>query len=232
MWVALLSCLACLPLVLATGGSAVSRSFPVLPPDGAVVGPRPVFQLGYESLEDPNPRKLRFRIRLDPVRSASGSEELVFDQRKRRSGWLMGHPGHMIYRPHRPLPDGEYRWDVSFWNGVEWRQGGTKFEIRVDSIPPANVEGLRIEPRREGQELLLVWDPVTLDQAGGPEFVSRYYVYRFERRGLFRRVRSNQVAVVEQPRYVDQQPQAEGTRILYYRITAEDAAGNEGDLLE
>lgn len=220
--------LACTTTLPAVAGPEISRCFPVLPPDGAVVGPRPVFQLGYESLEDPHPRKLRFRIRLDP--QGPDRATLVFDQRERRSGWLVGEPGHMIYRPRRPLPDGRYRWDVAVWNGVEWSAGGKKFDLRVDSIPPASVEGLRVELRQDGEELLLEWEPVTLDRNGAPEFVTRYHVYRFTRRGLFRRVRSSKIAVVEQPRFVATDV---GDRtILFYRITAEDVAGNEGGLLE
>ena len=138
----------------------------------------------------------------------------------------------MIYRPRRPLPDGLYRWDVAVWNGVEWSGDGKKFELRVDSIPPASVEGLRAESRQKGRELLLEWDPVTLDREGGPEFVRSYHVYRFERRGRFRRVRSNEIAVVEQPRFVDSQSDVGDAMILFYRVTAEDAAGNEGDLLK
>ncbi len=41
--------LACTTTLPAVAGPEISRCFPVLPPDGAVVGPRPVFQLGYES---------------------------------------------------------------------------------------------------------------------------------------------------------------------------------------
>ena len=62
--------------------------------------------------------------------------------------------------------------------------------------------------------------------------IFRYHVYRFEQSGAFRGVRTHEIAVVEQPFYLDTEPPAEGTKILYYRVTAEDAAGNEGTLLE
>ena len=209
---------------------AASRVFPVAPLDGAVVGPRPVFQLGYEALGEPHPRKLRFRIRLEPLHP--GREPLVFDQRRRSSGWLAGEPDRVLYRARKPLPDGSYRWEVAAWNGVEWLVGDDVFELRVDSIPPAEVEGLRVVLQRDDERLVLEWKPVTLDRNGAPEFVVRYHVYRFERRGGFRGVRSHEIAVVEQPRFLDTEPRSERSKILYYRITAEDAAGNEGSLLE
>jgi hypothetical protein len=208
---------------------AVSRVFPVAPADAAVVGPRAVFELGYETLGERHPRKLRFRIRLDP--RTQGAEGYVFDQRERRSGWLVGEPQRVLYRHRKPLRDGLYRWDVSAWNGVDWLVGRESFEIRVDSIPPADVVGLRVGLQREEGRVLLEWDPVTLDRNGAPEFVARYHVYRFERRGVFRKVRSQEIAVVEQARFLGE-PRSKDPRILYYRVTAEDAAGNEGSLLE
>ena len=209
---------------------SVDRVFPVSPADGAVVGPRTVFELGYEALGELQPRKLRFRISLDPVRS--GAASYVFDQRQRQSGWLIGEPDRVLYRPRKPLQDGLYRWEVAAWNGVEWLAGKDVFEVRVDSIPPAAVEGLRVLLEREGRRLVLDWKPVTLDRNGSPEFVVRYHVYRFERRGGFRGVRSQEIGVVEQPRFLDIEPETEPSKILYYRVTAEDAAGNEGSLLE
>ncbi len=209
---------------------AVGRVFPVSPADGAVVGPRTVFQLGYEVLGERHPRKLRFRIRLDPVHP--GSEPYVFDQRQRRAGWLVGEPDRVLYRTRKPLQDGLYRWEVAAWNGVEWLVGDDVFEVRVDSIPPADVEGLRVVLQHDGERLVLEWKPLTLDRNGAPEFVVRYHVYRFERRGGFRGVRSHEIAVVEQPRFLDTEPRSERSKILYYRVTAEDAAGNEGSLPE
>ena len=195
-----------------------------------MVGPRTVFEVGYEALGELQPRKLRFRIRLDPLRPGAGS--YVFDQRQRPSGWLVGEPERVLYRTRKPLQDGSYRWEVAAWNGVEWLVGKDVFEVRVDSIPPGDVEGLRIVSQREGQRLVLEWNPVTLDRNGAPEFVVRYHVYRFERYRAFRGVRSHEIGVVEQPRFLDTEPQSERSKILYYRVTAEDAAGNEGSLPE
>lgn len=208
----------------------MSRVFPVSPADGAVVGPRTVFQVGYEALGQPHPRRLRFRIRLDPLQP--GAEGYVFDQRRRKSGWMVGEAERVLYRARKPLRDGLYRWEVAAWNGLEWVDGDDVFKIRVDSIPPAAVEGLRVVSHRDGGRLFLEWNPVTLDRNGAPEFVARYHVYRYERRGTFRRVRSHEVAVVELPRFLDSEPRAARSEILYYRVTAEDAAGNEGRLLE
>jgi hypothetical protein len=199
---------------------------PVFPGDGDVVGPRTVFEIGYEVLGDPPPRRLRFRIRLEPVGDRGTAE--VFDQRRRPSGWLVGEPGRVLYRPRRDLADGEYRWETAAWNGVNWVVSRQRPTFRVDSVPPADVEDLRLEFDRSAGRALLEWPPVTSDREGRPEFVARYHVYRYEERGPFRRVRPHEVAVVEQPTYVDTDAALRDVRILFYRVTAEDEAGNEG----
>ncbi|MHC4429828.1 MAG: hypothetical protein ACYS0D_14695 [Planctomycetota bacterium] len=75
---------------------------------------------------------------------------------------------------------------------------------------------------------VIEWDPVTLDRNERPEYVARYHVYRYERGSSFRRVRVHEIGVVEQPRYVDTNDASEGKIVLFYRVTAEDEAGNEG----
>jgi hypothetical protein len=204
----------------------VDRVWPIAPPDGAVTGPRTVFEIGYGALGDPHPRELRFRIRLDPTRE--GGRSYVFDQRRRASGWLVGEQGRVLYRPRKALDDGEYRWQVGAWNGVEWVESPDRHAIRIDSVPPGDVDGLQVKLDREAGHAILEWPPVTLDRDGRPEFVQRYHVYRYERGGPFRRVRVMEIAVVEQPRFVDIGVATRGERILYYQVTAEDEAGNEG----
>jgi hypothetical protein len=206
--------------------SPVDRIRPVAPADGDVVGPRAVFEIEYDALADPHPRRLNFRIRLEPVRP--GVEAKVFDQREREAGWLVGAPGRVLYRPRRDLDDGSYRWEAAAWSGVEWLVARERPVFRVDSVPPAPVAGLSVELVPGTGVARLEWDPVALDRDGSPEYVARYHVYRFEEGGPFRTVRPREIAVVEQPRYVDDTALEEHVQILYYRVTAEDLAGNEG----
>jgi hypothetical protein len=202
----------------------VERVFPIAPPNKAAVGARPVFELGYEAPGETSPRELRFRITLD--RARPDARDYAFDQRKQRSGWAPGAPGRMLYRPARPLRDGVYRWSAWFWNGAEWVGGDDRFELRVDSVPPAPIADLRVSRGPDGGPVILEWSPVTLDQQGRPEYVARYHVYRHERPAIVPGVRRLEIGVVEQPRFVDPDPPAE-PRLLYYTVAAEDDAGNE-----
>ena len=224
--VAFLAAVAWVAGLAAAPPAPVDRVWPIAPADGAVTGPRTVFEIGYGALGDPHPRELRFRLRLEPAQA--GGRAYVFDQRRRRSGWLVGEPGRVLYRPRKPLDDGEYRWQVAAWNGVQWVVSPDLHLIRIDSVPPGEVEALQVKLDRESGRAMLEWAPVTLDRDGRPEFVERYPVYRYERGGPFRRVRVKELAVVEQPGWVDMEVASTGERILFYQVTAEDEAGNEG----
>ena len=197
------------------------------PEEGAIVGSRPVFHLGYEGSGELRPRGMRFRITLDPA--GPDGEAYVFDQRRRHSGWASAGDGLVLYRPRKPLEHGRYRWRVGFWDGVEWIENAGSRGIRVDSVPPADVEGLSVLLDAERGEVRLEWKPVALDRDGRPEFVARYHVYRYERRAFPRGIKALEVGVVVEPRFVDRDPPHNESRILYYRVTAEDQAGNEPD---
>ena len=146
--------------------------------------------------------------------------------REHQSGWMIGDEERMLYRTARPLADGDYRWDVAAWNGHEWIDGPSRFELRIDSVPPAEVEGLTVVRDPESGAATLEWDPVALDRNGRPEFVTRYHVYRYSRGEPVRKVRVHEIATVELPSYVD--AEAKNEPLLLYRVTAEDEAGNEG----
>jgi len=83
--------------------------------------------------------------------------------------------------------------------------------------------------REELGEVLLEWDPVALDRDGRPEFVARYHVYRYQRRAFPKGIKALEVATVVEPRFVDRDPPKDTSKILYYRVTAEDRVGNEPD---
>lgn len=199
---------------------------PLAPEDGAYVGGRPVFEIDYESPAELEPRTLSFRIVLQPLVADGEAKPLRFDQRRNRSGWLPGAPGRILYRPRKPLPHGRYRWTAESWNGVDWTRGSRTFELTIDAVPPAEVEGLELTFARSRGEVVLEWDPVALDRKGGPEHVVRYRVYRYERKDTIARVRTFEAGTVESPRFVDPVAPAAQARILFYRVVAEDAAGN------
>jgi hypothetical protein len=223
-WRALLPLLATVAS-LPSSAQVPERVYPVRPADGAVVGPRPVFCIGYEIPSERAAGELRFRITLDP--RDRGLEPYDFDQRRRRSGWLLGDEGEVLYRPRKPLDDGRYRWRAWAWNGVDWVPGEDAFDLRVDSVPPAAVEGLRVRFDEKKGQVHLEWDPVTLDLSGRPEFVARYHVYRYERRVFPPAARVHEIGVVEQTRFVDKDPPPTASKILFYKVVAEDQAGNE-----
>ncbi len=201
------------------------RAFPISPDHQSVVGGRPVFSIGYAASEDLEQRELRFRLTLAPT--GNTGRTLVFDQRERRRGWLPGEGDSYIFRPFRPVPDGSYRWRVEFWSGVEWIGGGDSHELTIDSVPPAEVTDLQVRADRELGGMILEWQPVAADRDGRPEFVRRYHIYRYEQRPFFSGALKNEVGVSELPRFEDRTPLPDGLEILYYRVAAEDLAGNE-----
>ena len=197
------------------------RVFAVAPEQAAYADSRPLFIIGYEAPDRLESRELRFRLTLTDDR-----RERVFDQRKRRKGWAHGEEGRMLYHPRRPLPDGEYRWKVELWNGVEWIGGGPARELTIDTVPPADVEGLEVRAIERGR-IELAWVPVSLDRDGRPEFVARYHVYRYEKRGSFPTLEMFEIGVSETAAFLDIRAPTDGSSIVYYRVTAEDLAGNE-----
>jgi hypothetical protein len=219
-----------LALALALGVGAVPAQqqvevFPLEPSDRAVVGPRSVFHVGYRGLGEDAPRGRRFRIVLKA--EWIDGESFVFDQRNERGGWTPGEPGRMLYRPRRPLPDGSYTWSVAIWSGTVWTESTEDFRLRVDSVPPAAVAGLGIRYDHESEIVELEWEPVTLDAEGGAEFVARYHVYRYPRADLRAQVRPYEVVTTEQTRVSLPVEAPQQEKIWFYRVTAEDLAGNE-----
>lgn len=202
--------------------------YPLDPPDGAVVNSRPVFQLAYEGIDSGALRASRFRIAL----SSDGfrNESLIFDQREAATGWAHAEPGKVLYYPRHPVPDGEYQWKVWRWDGVGWIEGRRSFSLRVDSVAPADVEGLRIEYDHARGRYDLKWKPVTLDRNGDPEYVARYHVYRYDKGPPFPAVSLLEIGVSEIPELTldeDRAERAASAPLLFYRVVAEDEAGNQ-----
>ncbi len=199
------------------------RVYPVAPEEGAVTRERPVFLLGFDGVDPEEERRLRFKLSLEPDGDRSAAR--IYDQRERRSGWVLGREGQVVFRPPRPVPDGTYHWRAWAWNGVEWVAAGAARSLRVDTVPPAAVEGLEVSLDRTLERLVIEWDPVTLDRDGGPEYVRRYHVHRHELDPRQPPARIYEIGVVESPRFEDRLPTGDPV-IVFYRVSAEDLAGN------
>ena len=211
------------------GPGALAQSiddvYPIEPENGVTVGPRPVFRLGVDGRDL---IKMKFRIVL--TQDDFDTEAYVFDWTEDEAGWMytgLGDEFGGLYRTRKPIADGEYQWRADGWNGIDWVEGDATSWVTVDSIPPADVEGLKMRVERNGAAIRMEWDPVTIDQEGAPEYVERYHVYRYTRKSFFFVIRPFEIAVVDFPRYVDSDPVALDSTLVFYKITAEDAAGNE-----
>jgi len=198
---------------------------PVSPEDDSVVQARPLFHLAYTGLDDDGLRKARFRIVLES--QTERGVTFSFDQRKRRNGWTAGDAGEMIYRPKRPIQDGRYRWEVAFWDGTGWQTDDRRFRLRVDSVPPAAVENLKVSHDAGLGVVDLEWDPVALDVEGGAEYVALYHVYRYPRADRTPTVEPFEVAETDQTRVTIAVDTEEDAKLWFYRVSAEDLAGNE-----
>ena len=216
-------------LVAIVGSSSATaqtpaRVAPFGPPEGAVVGPRPLFEVEYSGIEDERLRDARFRIVLS--RDGVLSEAYRFDQRERRTGWIPGEAGRMVYRPPYRLEDGAYAWRVAFWNGVRWVEGPQTARLRVDTVPPAEVGGLNVVLDRGGDEVVLSWDPVVFDQEGQPEYVAHYRVLRYESGPPWPVARVFEVGQTQDPVWIERLSSDDDAGLVVYRVIAEDEAGN------
>lgn len=211
-------------LAAAARAQTVNDVYPVDPPDGGTAGIRPMLQVGAQGTDL---AKMRFRIEMS--RDDFETIAYAFDQKEEPAGWtftaLAGENG-AVYRVRTPLQDGSYTWRAAAWNGVDWVHGRKISRLRIDGVPPADVAvRMRVDPRRKS--VLLEWDAVTVDRDGRPEVVNRYKVYRYERRAPFFVVRPFEIGTTDGLSFEDGSPQALGTGLLFYKVTAEDAAGNE-----
>ena len=205
----------------------VDRVFLVEPSDGGVVGPRPKLQVGIEGTDL---GKVRFKIELS--RDSFETIAHTFDQLEEPGGWLFtalnGENGGMLW-VQKPLSDGVYAWRASAWNGVDWVRGRDTRRLVVDSVPPADVTGLRMRVDPKDRAILLDWDPVVSDRNGHGEAVSKYHVYRYDLRSFFFSIRAFEIGETPGTSFRDDSRRVSDVPLLFYKVAAEDAAGNEPD---
>ena len=201
------------------------RVSPVAPEDGAAIGKKPRFVV---SAPGGDLDKLRFRIEL----SADGFQSIayLFDQKESAQGWavttLPDGSAAEAYFPKEALRGGDYRWRASSWDGLDWKTGGETFRLRIDDVPPADVEAVMLR-RMPGASCVHVdWHPVTLDRDGRPEQIAQYHVYRYTAKGAMQPIRPFEAGRTPALQFDDCDPEAIASPILYYRVVAEDTAGN------
>jgi hypothetical protein len=201
------------------------KVYAVAPEDGAVLGPRPLFQIAAREIDDEGLRRLELRIVLSSDRFQS--ETYVFDRREREAGWTPGEEGRLLYHPRQPIADGEYAWRLSLWDGARWIVSSPTYRLRIDSVPPAEVRGVRVRHDGARGALVLEWEPVTLDERGSAEYVERYRVYGHERASPFPPAAVYEIGATETPRLeIPLEPGADPP-LWFFKVTAIDAAGNE-----
>ncbi len=198
---------------------------PELPKDDASVGKKPRF---FIRIDGGDVETLKFRIELS--RDEFKTIAYTFDQLKDDNGWAVTvlddqTPG-AVYFSHQPLAGGAYLWRVASWDGLSWMNGTGRFRIQIDDVPPADVDGVRMTRDPETSCVRIAWEPVTIDRDGGPERVARYHVYRYAAKGPTHPIRPFEAGETVELALEDCDAAALSKPVLFYRIVAEDEAGN------
>lgn len=179
------------------------------------------------------------------VASDSEFEEIVatFDMSKQRGGWALGDPVGFEQIPPDLIPenyegihlrtqlklsDGEYYWRASkTLDGSSWQLISGVANFRLDTSPPSGVDSLKIRRRADGT-LDLEWQPVSSSESGDSEEVAGYRVYRYDK--LLKRYPSMTryiVGELEGNTALSLAPANNEPKIVFYRVHAVDAVGNE-----
>jgi hypothetical protein len=211
------------------GVSTFAATRPLSPQDGEAVSARPKLVFLYTDFKP----KMRFSIEL----SRDGFEEDIhsWDMRKSWRGWTLysdnadvEYASGATFTPTEDLAEGTWEWRITAHEGGADIPLDFVSSFMVDNTPPAEVAGLRIRPDEESGNPILSWDPVFLDINGGPETVSHYKVYRYDRRGRFLVGGNLQVVgMSETTRLLIEKPSWSPSRINYFMVTAVDQVGNE-----
>ncbi len=200
----------------------VREVYPLAPEDGDTVGPRPHFRVEVDGSEL---YEMRFKIVLS--QDDFDTEAYVFDQMQDPDGWAFenwdGAYG-AIYMTRKPIADGEYDWKVFAWNGVDWVEGDDVYRVHIDGIEPEPVEIYL--SRARGGGVLIEWDPVFRDLRGDNEEIARYHVYRWTSRQVHMMMSMWEVGQTDGLEFVDESDAARSGSLLFYKVTAEDLAGN------
>lgn len=218
-------CPAALLLASAASAQVLESVRPGFPASGETVGPKPIFKV---LVEGSDVHKMRFKIELS--RDDFDTIERTIDQTKDENGWaflLSGDEWGGAFRTREPLGHGAWEWRAYAWNGVDWVKADDEGRFSVDAIPPADVDGVDMRIDREEKVVRLRWAPVTTDRDGRPERVSKYKVYRYQKKSFFFSIRAFELGETDRTWFDDRDPQALAAPLVFYKIVAEDEAGNE-----
>ncbi len=198
---------------------------PESPPYGASVGKKPRFLI---RVSGGDVEKLRFKITLS--RDAWNTVAYTFDQLDDAAGWavtaLRDQTPCAVYFPRQPLAGGDYEWRVASWDGLSWKDGEADFRLQIDDVPPGDVDGLRMVRERASGCVHLAWLPVLTDREGRAERVARYHVYRYAAKGPTHPIRPFEAGETTSHAFDDCDGEALKKTVLFYRVVAEDEAGN------
>lgn len=198
---------------------------PYEPLDGARSGTRPKFVVRAESA---SVMKLRFKIELSRDRFKTIS--YTFDQLKDSNGWAFtaaeGQEPGAIHFARQPIKGGDYLWRVASWDGLSWMTGPTEFRITVDDVSPAEVTGVRMTRVKGSGCVRVSWDSVVTDANGGTERIKQYHVYRYWERTRVNPIGPFAAGSTTDTEFEDCNPLTLGKPLVFYRVEAEDEAGN------
>jgi hypothetical protein len=214
-----------LGLAAPAAAQSLEASWPGEPVSGASVGPRPILSVHVEGTDV---ELMKFRIALS--RDEFKTVAHTFDQGADANGWawmLLGDEHGAIYRVKEPLQDGLWEWKVWAWNGIEWVPGKHTARFTVDAVPPADVDGVSMRANRIKKSIDLRWSAVVTDQNGRPERVRKYKIYRWSKKAFFAPIRVFGIGETETTWFEDTDAKVLDYPILFYKIVAEDEAGNE-----
>jgi len=198
---------------------------PESPRDGASVGKKPRFQIRAAGVDV---EKLRFKIELSA--DAFRTVAYTFDQLQEPNGWAYTllddtSPG-AAYFTRLPIQGGDYTWRVASWDGLSWKTSTDAFHVRIDDVPPAEVEGVLMWRDARTECVRIHWRAVTTDRDGREERIAVYHVYRYASKGPTQPIRPFEVGTTSSLEFDDCDLEVGKKPILFYRVVAEDEAGN------
>ena len=202
-----------------------TRLLPESPKDHASVGKKPRFTI---RVDGSDVEQLRFRIELS--KDQFKTIDYTFDQVKDSNGWAYTalddqSPG-AVYFTRQPIAGGDYEWRVASWDGLGWQDGHGISRVVIDDVPPADVDLVRMRREPNRTCVQISWAPVATDIQGRPERVASYHVYRYAAKGHTQPIRPFEAGETAALEYEDCDAEAFKKPILFYRIVAEDEAGN------
>jgi hypothetical protein len=115
---------------------------------------------------------------------------------------------------------------VASWDGLSWKDGDGAFRLQIDDVPPGDVDGLRMARDPASACVHLTWQPLLNDLEGRAERVARYHVYRYAAKGPTHPIRPFEAGETTSLAFDDCDVAALKKAILFYRVVAEDEAGN------